>query len=136
MRKTYEELKQADDLKIADWFNPTLPNYVMSFSSHDRENFEIIRETEKAVQIEIEKETRDGEHDVTIKTWIPKACFESKGDYEKAYWTRIEKYEQACEKYTKLVNWCKENHVKGARAGLKTATLMSLIAKAGLIYSN
>jgi hypothetical protein len=43
-------------------------------------------------------------------------------------------YQDATDKYNKLVEFAKENGVKGAKVGLKTDTLLKMIKQAGLNY--
>ena len=134
MKKTYEELKQANDLKVADWFEPSnVPSYAGIYGW--RRNFTIVRETEKAVQIEVEATSRDGEYDFMVKVWVPKACFESRKDYFEKEAKREQAFEDGKARYEKLLAFCKEHGVKGARLGLKTSTLMGLVNKAGLVYA-
>ena len=69
--KTYEELKNTNDLKVVDWFTPnTTENLVEEW----RENFMIARETEKAVQLTVDAYKWNYDEKV-VTVWVPKKCF-------------------------------------------------------------
>lgn len=135
---TYEELKNTNDIKVKDWFQCDVS---YPFSAYDdwRTNFGIVRETEKAVLINIGIYLTSGEWDGTRNVWVPKSCFESAKEYEKAQEQLEEKrqqnYEDGCKKYEKLIAFCKENNVKGARNGMRKDTLLKKVQEAGLSYA-
>lgn len=130
---SYEELKQAKDLKIKDWFKPQSKLQILG-KGHLIENIMISRETEKAVLVSLNSCTWNGTEYLT-ECWIPKSCFESYSEYQKNEKIKEANYEKACEKYDKLVAFCKTNKIKGARVGLRTVTLLNKIEQAGLSYS-
>lgn len=92
----------------------------------------VVRETEKAYLLEVEGCTVDGERDVTRNVWVPKSCSLTKEEY-RAEQERADKAFEDGRKYNeRLVSFCKENGVKGARIGLRTQTLIRKIEEAGL----
>lgn len=133
----FEKLRKKNDLKVVDWFDFQI-NYPY-FIASDRSEVIICKESEKAVQIVITIETVDGEYEFARKAWVPKACFESASAYEEkkaqAEAKREVAFEEGCKRYEALISFCKANHVKGARVGLRTATLLKLIEKSGLTYN-
>jgi len=93
---------------------------------------EVVRETEKAYLLSVEGCTCDGEYDVYRKIWVPKSCTLTAEEYE-AEQNRIDKAFEDGRKYNeRLVAFCKANKIKGARIGLRTATLIKKIEDAGL----
>lgn len=89
----------------------------------------IARETDKAVLIK--NDTDFG----TVSFWCPKSCLLTEEDFNKQKEV-AEKWEKAMndglDYNEKLVIYAKENGVKGVRVGLRTATLIDKIQKAGL----
>lgn len=131
---TYEELKKANDMKVKDWFNCDV-SYPFSPDYDWRTAFDIVKETEKAVCITIGIHSCNGEWEGSRNVWVPKSCFESCEEYEaKARRAEIIAKE-ATERYERLVDFCKENKVKGARFGLRKETLLRKIEEAGLTYN-
>lgn len=129
--KTYEELKNTNDLKVVDWFTP---NTTEQLYLRWRENFNVERETEKAVLITVDGYKWNGDvKDVTV--WVPKKCFESQSEYTAKEAKAEERYQNACNRYEELVAFCKENGVKGARVGLRKDTLLAKVAEAGLAFN-
>lgn len=132
--KTFEELKNTNDLKVKDWFECNI-NYPYSASENWRTEFYIVKESEKAVCINIDIHSCDGEWDGTRNVWVPKSCFESLKDYEEREAKAEERYDAACKRYNELVAFCKENKIKGARSGLRKDTLLAKVAEAGLSFA-
>lgn len=131
MYKSYEELKQNNDLKVKDWVSSGI-SYPYVKNSNWREEFDIVKETEKAVLIRLEVITADGEYEMYKDAWIPKSCFESCSEYHER---KDKAFEEGCNKYNKLIAFCKENKIKGARVGLRVSTLLEKIENAGLSYT-
>lgn len=129
--KTYEELKQNNDLKVKDWFTYSA-SYGYGRNSDWREDFAIEKETEKAVLISFEVVRLDGEAEKDEKVWVPKSCFESYREYHER---KDKAFEEGCNRYNKLIAFCKENKIKGARVGLRVSTLLEKIENAGLSYN-
>lgn len=129
--KTFEELKESHDLKVKDWVSIELLHWQKPSGGYDhwRTDFYILRETEKAVQIEIDIESLDCEWEGTSKHWIPKSGFESRLEYEQR---EEERFQNGKDKYEKLINFCKENNVKGCRVGMRKDTLLCKIEDLGL----
>lgn len=93
----------------------------------------IVRETEKAVCMSIvwgytSNLTR------TENVWVPKSALMTDEEYAAENAAAQKRYDDGCDRYQKIVDFCKANGVKGARTGLKTATLMQKIKEAGLVY--
>lgn len=87
---------------------------------------EIERETEKAYLVNIEACWLDGE-DTTIKCWVPKSATMSPEEAQAETETKASRYET-------LVAFCKANGIKGARKGMRAATMLDKIKAAGLVY--
>ena len=85
------------------------------------------RETEKAYLLSFEAFTMDGEEDVTVTAWCPKSATMSPEEADAAADAHLSRYEA-------LVKFAKENGIKGARKGMKAATLLTKIRQAGLVY--
>ena len=82
VKKTFEELKKDNDLRIADWFDVELSygkRWVAFYGDSDkRDSFSLTGvETEKAVQVEVFRESADGEYDGSQLVWVPKKAFVS-----------------------------------------------------------
>lgn len=128
---------------IKRWFQRKVeaPRGFFFTESLDKD-FAVQKETEKAVMIIVGTCSCDGEYDSAQCVWIPKSCIASveerqtdlEADRQRDE-ARQQRYADGCAKYEKLISFCKENKVKGARVGLRTATLMALIEKAGLAYA-
>lgn len=131
---TYEELKKANDLKVKDWFECEI-SYPFRPAYDWREEFDIVKETEKAVMINIQVVLANGDDGYDRNVWVPKKCFESYSEYKAREEKADERYEEGCAKYEKLVAFCKENKIKGARSGLRKDTLLAKVAEAGLSYA-
>ena len=133
--KTFEQLKESKDLKVKDWFIKSIYEKMPSYYNivgDPKVEFVISKESEKAVEAIYDIETVDGEYSKTFKTWIPKACFESYSDYESA---KIERFEDGKKRYEAMINFCKENNIKGVRNGFRKETILSKIKSAGLSYN-
>lgn len=129
---TYEELKNNNDMRIADWFSLSEKIAYPWQVWNAREEFWIESETEKAVKVGWNATTCDGEFESVRYGWIPKAAIESKS----AYHARKEAaFESGKNRYEKIIAFCKEHKVKGARVGLRTATLLQKIKDAGLQFA-
>lgn len=95
----------------------------------------INKETEKAYQVFIEYTTIDGECDGEKLVWVPKSCTLTVEEYRKEAEAEEKRFEDGKAAYEKLVAWAKENGVKGVRVGMRKATILDKIKKAGLVYS-
>ena len=67
-----------------------------------------------------------------IIRWVPKSCIYTNEEYEKVVAKKVEKIVNGLSYSEKLVEYAKANNIKGARIGLKTATLIQKIKNAGL----
>lgn len=93
----------------------------------------VIKETEKAVMLEIEAYTLDGEYEAVKNIWVPKKCTLTEEEYELEEKQQEEKMQSGLNYNQKLINFCKENGIKGVRKMMKTKTLLEKIEKAGLV---
>lgn len=116
------------ELRVKQWFidKNFTPEERYAESVSDKE---IVRETEKAVLIKFVSDFG------TFTKWIPKSCLMTEEDYrierEKEE-KRIARFEEGKIKYEKLVEFAKENKVKGIRIGLRKQTIINKIKDAGL----
>lgn len=117
---------------IKEWFlnKMEIPSYAIP-----EQKVEVVRETEKAYYVVMNTETVDGEKDLSLKYWVPKKCTMTEEEYEEEESNYIERRLESERKYNALVAFCKENGVKGARVGLRVATLLKKIEDAGLVYT-
>ena len=90
---------------------------------------EILRETEKAVNIKFTSKYGN------LFSWIPKSVFMTEEDYrierEKEI-ERAKRFEEGQRKYNELIEFAKENKVKGVRVGWRKETIINKIKDAGL----
>lgn len=123
-----EEKNNTKEIEIKSWF------VLKNFTPEERyaesvSDKEIVRETEKAVLIKFVSDFG------TFTKWIPKSCLMTEEDYrierEKEE-KRIARFEEGKIKYEKLVEFAKENKVKGIRIGLRKQTIINKIKDAGL----
>ena len=124
MKKTYEELKENNDLRIADWFQLDIPYPYHALNEH--EDFIIVRETEKAVLITVD--ICAGDWEGTKNCWVPKKAFESSSEYE----ANFDKFVNACKEYNELVARAKLLGVKKVHTGLKKETIYRLAKEQGI----
>ena len=93
--------------------------------------FAVVKETEKAVQIAIlvfsDLSHSDMPQDYDRLVWVPKSCFCDSEEAIKELHEKKEKLENNKVKYEKLVAYCKENNIKGARNGFSHITLLKKI---------
>ena len=124
---------------VQDWFidKVNMPSYAM----RPRTNMEVTieGETEKAWKVSIYTETRDGERDVWVKTYVPKSVTMTKSAYEKDKQAREKEQDRRFKagqaKYNKMLDFAKANNVKGVRVGLRSETILKKIEAAGLSYN-
>ena len=135
MEMTKERREELDRQyqAIQDWFKGKI-EIRSGFHCVNFEEFYIEKETEKALCISLEIISNDGEYETEQSVWVPKKCFETYAEKEAREQNRQNAFESGCSRYEKLVAFCKENKLKGARVGLRTSTLMAMIEKAGLVY--
>lgn len=130
-----KEIKQMT-IYIKKWFQNKIECRRGFFFGADLNGeFTVEKETEKAYMIMVEIESNDGEYDDVQSVWIPKSCVASAEERQAEIEAAEKRFSDGCERYEKLVAFCKENGVKGARTGLKTRTLLALVEKAGLTYT-
>lgn len=123
-----EESKKEVRLEVKQWFinkNFTQEErYVASVS-----DLTIIRETEKAVLIEFYSDFGK------LNKWIPKSCLMTEEDFrkeEERQEKRVKRFEEGQRKYNELIEFAKENKVKGVRVGWRKETIINKIKDAGL----
>lgn len=93
----------------------------------------VIKETEKAIMLEVEAYTLDGEYDTVKNIWVPKKCTLTEKEYAVEEKQQEERMENGLAYNQKLITFCKENGVKGIRKMMKTTTLLKKIEEAGLV---
>lgn len=123
---------------VEDWFIAKNFNQQQQYAITRSERIEVIGETEKAVKVAWF--TKYG----TIRSWVPKSCcgLAEKSEAAKKIEAEIEakrlaarqRFEAGCERYEKVLAFCKEHKLKGVRSGLRLATLLSKIEAAGLKF--
>lgn len=134
-KKTYDELKAAGDMRIADWFNvdEKIGNrYPWQAIQNTRTCFEIVLETEKAFKAAWRLGCVDGEHEVTRYCWVPKSAIESASAHIAA---KASRFEEGCKRYDRAIAFAKEHGVKGVRIGMRLQTILAKIQSAGLVYT-
>jgi predicted transcriptional regulator len=96
----------------------------------------IVKETEKAYQIVLTL----GLDAADIKTWVPKSCTvrtdeelqaEIKALAEQEARSQA-RWEEACRKYSELVEYAQRMGVKGVKEGLRKETIIRKIEQAGI----
>ena len=127
-----EQKNRGMHVYIKDWFlnKVDIPYYAIP-----QAEVMIIRESEKAYFVCMDTETTDGETDLSLKIWVPKKCTQTLEEREAEKAAYRKKEEEAELRYNQLVAFCKSNNVKGARSGLRVATLLRKVAEAGLNYA-
>lgn len=93
----------------------------------------VVRETEKAVCVRLvwaycSTVSR------TIEVWMPKSCLKTKEEIQAEQEAAEKRFNDACNRYYELIEWCKANGVKGVRSGMRKETIMNKIKAAGLEY--
>lgn len=123
LKMAWNEVKNPEILPIKYWFQKKLEEennaYIYNWESTP------IRESEKAVLINIKFQTFTG-REFYKNCWIPKSCIGKEEMLKK-----VERAHSGLNYNQVLVNFAKEKCIKGARAGLKTKTLIQKIAAAG-----
>lgn len=109
--------------KIKDWFmdknfSPRQREFIQIAAFNDK--LTVIEESEKAVRF---KAIFDGR---CMEFWCPKSCIETVDTTASTVKTDGLNYNEA------LLKLAKENGVKGVRKGMKTVTLISKLAAAGI----
>lgn len=117
---------------IKTWFlnKMEIPSYAIV-----NEKVQVVGETEKAYKTIMETETIDGEHDLVLNFWVPKKCTMTEEEKMEEEKEQEKRFEEGCKKYEEILNFCKENNVKGARAGLRKETLLKKITESGLKFA-
>lgn len=132
----------AKQIFVKKWFQSKMTNN-LSFPNRmaTDKKLTVVRETEKAYLVDVYTYGLGVDWDGYVSVWVPKSCVQS--DEERAAEDAKEaqreteqeaRYNNGCEKYAKLIEWCKANNVKGVRSGLRKETIMNKIAAAGLVY--
>lgn len=117
-------------MMIKEWFFDknfdANERYIVRCADHD---FSVERETEKALLCVWV--SRYG----TLKKWVPKSCMMTREEYDAEMAKNEERIDKAIEDYKNLVQWAKDNGVKGVRNKMKKSTILRKIEEAGLTYS-
>ena len=114
---------------IKEWFANKIDT-PYGFRVWNRE-LTVEKETEKAYYGTIEVDSVDGEYEKTIHVWVPKKCTMTLEEAQAEDEREEKAIESGIEYNKKLVEFCKDNGIKGARTGLRTTTLIEKIKKAG-----
>lgn len=85
------------------------------------------KETEKAMLLSFHSDYG------TVKTWVPKSCIQTQEEYDEDARTYREEYLKRNESYKTLIQWAKDQGVKGIRVGLRVETIKQKIVAAGLV---
>lgn len=93
---------------------------------------EVVKETEKAVMIQIEAVRLDGE-DVLKTVWVPKSCTMNDEEAIAEAIKNSKRFENAENEYNEMIDFAKSNKVV-ARKGMKKETILKNIYAAGLTY--
>lgn len=137
----YDELKANDDMRIADWFNLSEKLPEGGVITDANSEFEVIEEREKAIKVRWWFFNGHGSMESTgegfsWEAWLPKAAIESLGGWMiKEELMHYGLWFRPSNRYQELVNFCKEHGIKGAREGLRAATLLKKVKEAGLEYA-
>lgn len=132
---TFPDLEIGSEIHIQDWFKYDNPHYAFR-----RDSGQIVGESDsgKAWKVGIHTETVDGERDIYIERWMPKKAVISNEQYyyEREQWElkREKAFKKGEKKYSKMIDFAKQNNVKGVRVGMKKETVLEKIRKAGLNY--
>lgn len=112
-------------MKIKEWF------VEKNFTQNERYVIQcgevsIEKETEKAYFLKWNSDYG------FIKRWVPKSCIYTQEEYVEIIEKETKRIVRGLDYNTKLVEFAKENNIKGVRVGLKTKTLIEKIKNAGL----
>lgn len=108
----------SEHIVIKSWF------LAKNFTEGERytisvSDLSIEKETEKAVFIKADSDFG------FIKFWAPKSVLTTYEEQAQVIENKINRYEA-------LINWCKDNNVKGVRNKMRVETIKAKIEKAGL----
>lgn len=119
-----------DGMRVKDWF---VKKIEIPYGFHLINDIECIeKETEKAYYVRMTIETNDGEHERTLRTWVPKSCTQTAEEYEAEAKENEDRFEAGKERYARLVEWAKAQGVKGVRIGMRKVTILGKIEALGL----
>lgn len=118
---------------IKDWFLSKKESELFRGCQIIYSGYEVVRETEKACLVNIPYNTIDGEFEGSKNVWVPKSCVMSAEEYKSAAVEKETKKATGLERNIKILEFAKENGIKGVRKGMKTATLLQKINAAGLV---
>lgn len=113
-------------MKVKDWFLAKTLNSNQQFIVSVADDIWVSRETEKAVLL-----IADSDYG-KIQFWCPKKCVVTDEEYQAEREAEIAKVKAGGERLAKLVEWAKENGVKGVRKGMRKVTVLKKIQEAGL----
>lgn len=137
---TYEDLKNSGKaMHIAGWLklDEKLPSYPFRVIGDPRKDFAVVGETEKAVKVQWQAETADGEREFAWTAWCPKSAIESLEEAEskkQAYRdAHKEEWAKRDEEYRlKVLAWCKSKNMKYIKDDLSLHALFCRIGWAKL----
>lgn len=114
-------------MKVKDWFLAKNLNSNQQFIVNVADDLWIMRETEKAALIMADSDYGK------VQFWCPKSCIISDEDYQAQHEAEIERIKAGGERLAKLIEWAKEQGVKGVRKGMRKVTVLAKIEAAGLV---
>lgn len=114
-------------MKVKDWFLAKNLNSDQQFIVRVADDMWVMKETEKAVLL-----IADSDYG-KVQFWCPKSCVISDEEYEEQIKAEIARVEAGGKKLAKLIEWAKEQGVKGVRKGMRKVTVLAKIEAAGLV---
>lgn len=126
------ELKIGDTAVVDDWFKFDLPNYAMQ-----PKKVTIVGESTsgKAWKVDIETESKSGEHDLYFTRYAPKKALISQQESTNRIKQAQDRIDTGKQKYNDMVDFAKSKGIKGVRVGLKKDTILKKIKEAGYSYN-
>ena len=114
-------------MKVKDWFLAKTLNSDQQFIVNVADDIWAMRETEKAVLLMADSDYGK------VQFWCPKSCIISDEEYKAQQDAEIARVKAGGERLTKLIEWAKEQGIKGVRKGMRKVTVLAKIEAAGLV---
>lgn len=134
LKEAWKESREIKEVYIKDWFINRIELGYGKRAFNDQ-LCRIIKETEKAYLLDVEWFTVDGEYDGSTYKWVPKSCTLTMKEHADIEERQEKAFEDGCRRYENLINFAKNNNVKGVRIGLRKETILKKIKDAGLEYA-
>lgn len=134
LKEAWKENRELKKVYIKDWF---LNRIELGYGKRavNEQLCNIIKQTEKAYLLDVEWYTVDGEYDGSTYKWVPKSCTFTMKEHADIEERQEKAFEDGCRRYENLINFAKNNNVKGIRVGLRKETILKKIKEAGLEYA-